>query len=150
MKPTEVRRRILHDHDGLRTLLCQLEDSASNVLNGKRRLLGRLRGEGEQLLEQLLEHMSWEDRYLAPALRDADAWGEERAARLDHDHREQRELLRHVLEKLHDQSRPPVLLARTMLDLVQLLREDMVDEEKTLLDERVLRDDVVAVDVEAG
>jgi iron-sulfur cluster repair protein YtfE (RIC family) len=104
-----------------------------------------LRAEGERLLATLLEHMGWEDRFLAPALRRADAWGEERARQLDGDHREQRELLAHVLAGLRDASRPASVLARNLLDLVTLLRADMEHEEATLLDPRVLRDDVISL-----
>lgn len=94
--------------------------------------------------------MRWEDRHLAPALREADAWGEERAAKLDRDHREQRQVLSHCLAAVADESRPASVVARTLIDLVGMLREDIEDEERVLLDERVLRDDVVGIDVETG
>lgn len=150
MQPSEVRRRILDDHRELRTLLLSLETLGRDVLAGARDHVGALRLEGEALHERLLEHMRWEDLYLAPALEDADSWGRERAAALESDHREQRELLQHTLSGLRDPSRPTVALARTMVDLVKLLRDDMREEEQTLLDPRVLRDDVVGIDVEAG
>jgi hypothetical protein len=41
-------------------------------------------------------------------------------------------------------------VARNLLDLVALLRDDMADEERFLVSEKVLRDDVVNVDVETG
>jgi hypothetical protein len=41
-----------------------------------------------------------------------------------------------------------VVLARGLRDLVQLLRDDMHEEEVTLLDPRVLRDDVISLDPE--
>ncbi len=46
-------------------------------------------------------------------------------------------------------SEPPGL-ARNLLDLIALLRTDMDEEERDLLDERVIRDDVVGIDVETG
>ena len=79
-----------------------------------------------------------------------DAWGEERAEILETDHREQRELLRDVIDKLRDHDRPPRVVAENVLDLVALLRQDMEEEEAMLLDPRVLRDDIVGIDVEAG
>lgn len=102
------------------------------------------------LLKSLLEHIQFEDLLLVPALRAADSWRQERVDRLERDHREQREMLEYTLAGLEDQSRPAVVLARTLLDLVVLIRDDMDDEETNLLDERVLRDDVVSVDVETG
>jgi hemerythrin-like domain-containing protein len=150
MRPSEVRHKIQQDHVAIRGMLLSLEHLSGQVLEGERALLGALRLEGEALLKTLLEHMDWEDRNLAPVLRAADAWGEERATRLDADHREQRELFAHILESVQDQSRPAALIARNVLDLVQLLREDMDLEESELLDPSVVRDDVVAIDVETG
>ena len=150
MQPSEVRRRILDDHEKLRAMLTQLEATAAQVLTGEAQLLGSLRTEGTALLSTLREHMHWEDVYLRPALLAADAWGRERAERLDHDHEEQRELLGWAVESVEDQSRPAPVIARTMLDLVRLVREDMTDEERWLVNERVLRDDVVTIDCETG
>jgi hypothetical protein len=140
MEPSEVRRRILADHERLRGVLLSIESLGRGVLGGSWEAVAPLRLEGETLHQMLFEHMSWEDRYLAPALRDAGAWGGERAGCLDRDHREQRELLEHTLVGLRDPSRPSLALARTMVDLVALLRTDMQDEEETILDPRLLLD----------
>jgi hemerythrin-like domain-containing protein len=150
MTPGEVRARILADHVAIRGMLLSLESVANRVRDGERSLAAALRLEGEALLHHLQEHMSWEDLHLAPALRRADAWGEERAAKLDSDHREQRQVLAHCLAGVEDESRPESVVARTLIDLVEMLREDIEDEERLLLDERILRDDVVGIDVEAG
>ena len=148
MQASEVRAHILADHLTLRGILDHVASLAGKLEAGERPLLGPLRLAAEELLERLEQHMRWEDRYLAPALRSADAWGEERASRLDRDHREQRELLAHALERIHDHSRPAVVLAQNLRDLVQLLRDDMDEEEATLVSERVLRDDVLTIDPE--
>ena len=150
MKPSEIRKHVLSDHVTIRGMLLSVETIAKQVLEGERNLVGALRLEGEGLLTFLREHMGWEDRYQGPALRAADAWGPARAEQLDSDHREQRQLLEHSLATLEDQSRPPALIARNLLDLVELLRQDVEDEESALLDEKVLRDDVVGIDVETG
>jgi len=150
MQPSEIRRQILSDHETLSAMISSIERLSLEVVEGERHLVGALRLEGQTFLERLLEHMYWEDRYLRPALCEADAWGRERAERLDREHAEQRETLTFALATLEDQSRPAVLIARNLLDLVKLLREDMRDEEDSLLDERVLRDDVIAIDAEGG
>ena len=150
MTPGEVRARILAEHVAIRDMLVGLEDVARKVLQGDRSLVGALRLEGEALLDRLKDHMFWEDLHLAPALRQADAWGEERAALLDSDHREQRQVLAHCLSAVNDASRPPAVVARTLIDLVAMLRQDIEDEERLLLDPRVLRDDVIGIDVETG
>ncbi|MEN8182230.1 MAG: hemerythrin domain-containing protein [Myxococcota bacterium] len=150
MEPSHVRERVLSDHVALRQLLDVLEGEAKRVRAGERGRAGPLRREAEAFITTLFEHMRWEDRYLAPALQDADAWGEERAAHLAQDHREQRDLLEDAIAKLRDAARPPTLVATNLLDLVSLLRRDMEEEEELLLDERVLRDDVVGIEVETG
>lgn len=150
MTPGEVRARILADHVAIRGMLLSLEHVAARVREGDQSLVGPLRLEGESLLRQLQDHMFWEDLHLAPALRQADAWGKERAAQLEVDHREQRQVLAHCLAAVNDHSRPAALVARTLIDLVGMLQADIEEEERVLLDERVLRDDVVGVDVETG
>jgi hypothetical protein len=148
MKASELRQYILADHLALRGILDHVAGLADELAAGDRQLAGPLRVAAEELLDRLERHMRWEDSHLAPALRDADAWGEERARRLDRDHREQRELLAHTLDRIRDHGRPAVVLARGLRDLVQLLRDDMHEEEVTLLDPRVLRDDVISLDPE--
>ncbi len=150
MRPSEVRERILADHESIRKMLEELEAAARGVLAGERRLLGPLRDRGEALLARLEEHMHWEDRYLSAALREADAWGAERAALLDREHREQRVMLRDTLKRIRANRRPATAVARDLADLVARLRIDMEQEERDLVDERVLRDDVIGIDVETG
>jgi hemerythrin-like domain-containing protein len=133
----EVRERVLLDHDALREVLTRVEDLATQVASGEP-LADALRSEGRALHETLCDHVDWEDENLAPVLRAAGPRGEERADQLAREHREQRELLDYTLERLRDESRPAVVLARDLLGLVTLLREDMVDEERDMLDERVL------------
>lgn len=150
MKPSQVRSQILGDHERLRGLLVPLERRGRRVLEGEEGELPLLRADAEAFLVRLREHMGWEDRYLRPALIGADARGQERARRLDDDHREQRELLEFVLRVVGDRTRPPVVIARNVLDLIELIRNDMVEEEYWLVNDRVLRDDGVGIDVESG
>lgn len=149
MKPSEIRTRNLSDHERLRRDLDRLEVLVIDLRAG-RAALETLRQETETLLARLQAHMHWEETYLLPALREADAWGEERAERLARDHREQRELLDFLNDRLRDEAQPAALVARDVDHLVALLRDDMREEEADLLDERVLRDDVVAIAVETG
>ena len=131
-------------------MLSSLEDLATQVLQGDRQLVGALRTEGRTLLEYLRRHTQWEDAHVAPALREAGTDGDEQAARLQREHREQRELLRHVLETVEDQRRPSVLIARNLIDLVEVLRRDMDEEEKAFARGPVFRRDGIVADVEIG
>ncbi len=148
MRPSEIRDRILDDHRALRGELEGLQRLAGDVDGGAPS--EALRAEAQAFLARLRTHMSWEEAYLLPALRSADAWGEVRAERLTSDHREQRELLDFILVRLCDATRPARIVAADVLHLIDLLRQDMREEEEELLDERVLRDDVVAIEVETG
>ena len=149
MNPSEVRRRILDDHDRLRGDLDRLEATLSQAF-AKGAPAASLRLDAGALLARLRAHMHWEESYLLPALREADAWGVERADALIRDHREQRELLAFVDTRLRDEAKPAALLVRDIEQLIALLRDDMRDEEMELLDERVLRDDVIAIDAQSG
>lgn len=150
MQPGEVRVSVLSDHEELRGRMRRLEEMARAVIEGEKLPWGALRAEGESFFERLAHHMRWEDRYLAPVLRDADSWGEVRCLRLADDHREQREFLEYVLQQLRDEGRPARLVAANLLDLIELLLKDMEEEEAVFLDEQVLRDDVIAIDVISG
>jgi iron-sulfur cluster repair protein YtfE (RIC family) len=150
MQPSEVRRRVLADHERLRRDLERLEGLANEILQGLSGPVGTLRVDAEGLLARLRAHMHWEESYLLPALRGADAWGMERAEQLARDHREQSELLDFVVMRLRDATRPAAIVAGDVCDLVAMLREDMREEEQELLDERVLRDDIVGIEVETG
>ena len=69
---------------------------------------------------------------------------------LEHDHGEQRLVIDQLTKDLRDSTRPTLLVAWSMLDFVKLLRDDIAWEEENLLDDRILRDDVIGIDVEAG
>jgi hypothetical protein len=148
MRTDEVHTRILADHREIRGLLLSIESLARDALAGQWKRAGPLRLEGGYLLNRLLGHMYWEDVHLAPKLRSAGAWGSAQAARLAADHLEQRELLRHSLERVGDRTRPTVLLARNLLDLIALLRSDMDEEDEMLLDERHRPENSLGVELE--
>jgi iron-sulfur cluster repair protein YtfE (RIC family) len=149
MEPSQIRSRILSDHERLRRDLDRLAALVGEA-RGDSAVRATLLTDTESLLARLHAHMHWEDSYLLPALREADAWGAERAERLTRDHREQRELLDFLNFRLREQARPLALLIREVEHVIELLREDMREEEAELLDERVLRDDVIAIDVQTG
>lgn len=149
MLPSEVRAKILEDHERLRRELERLEACATGA-ELRESEAAALRELGESFLELLAAHMRWEDQNLAPALRDADAWGEEREKRLVREHREQREEMNAILERLRDPERDVERIRQDLLALVEWLRRDMDYEEKETLDPKVLRDDVVAIDASDG
>ena len=150
MDARAIRERILQDHEVLRGQLARVDALARRALAGESGLEPELREAGESLRERFLAHLALEDAHLVPALRDSDAWGEERAARVEHEHREQRAQMEQLLADLRDGRRSGAQLAQELFDLVNALVADMEHEERAVLDPDVLRDDVVGVGVEGG
>jgi len=150
MRPSEIRKTILEQHQELRGLLAKVDALAKRAVAGEAGCAEELRQSGRTLLDKLVAHLDLEDRSLVPAVRDADAWGEERAARLSHEHLEQRELFEYILARLRDSNRASILLGRELHAFVEALLADMEHEEQTILDEKLLRDDVIAIDAETG
>ena len=150
MRPSQVRERILADHGRLRERMAALQEVVERVLEGTPGLEERARHDGEGLRRHFLEHLDLEDRYLVPALREIDAWGEERAARVVKEHREQRQRMEVLLRHLQDPTTHARWIAAELASLVQDLLVDMEHEESAVLSENLLRDDPVGIDVEAG
>lgn len=150
MQPSQVLDRVLHDHKRLRIAVSEIEVLAKRVIDGADDQLESLLERGQALAATLATHMGWEDRYLAPALEDADAWGPERAALLAEDHREQRVVLTQLIEGLANRSESAVVLATDLLKFAHGLMRDMDEEEAAFVNPSVLRDDVIGIDVEAG
>jgi len=130
MRVNEVRDRVVDDHIRLGGRLGVIERLTARVLAGDAECVDALGFECEMMLADLAQHMSWEDRNLAPVLYERDA---QRLKRLEEDHREQRELLRYILGRVREPTCPAVLVARTMLDFASLLREDIRREEAEIL-----------------
>ena len=146
-RPSAVRKRILREHTEIRGLLDRLERAAKGLHTGKAGALAEARELRDTLCERLKAHVDLEDAVLAPALRDADAWGDVRADKLVTHHREQREEL-DAIE--HEQGRSDSGYAQRLLALVEDIRKDMMHEEKDLLTDELLRDDVVSIYPEDG
>jgi hemerythrin-like domain-containing protein len=148
MLESQVRRTILDDHRWLRELLADADEIARRVEEGDHELTGRLRERAQAMRERFVRHLALEEQHLAPALRHADAWGEERAARLLGEHAAQRDRFATLLHELQQPCGDPRPLARAVRSLVHDLLADIEHEETTLLGGRVLDDDPVVVDVE--
>lgn len=93
----------------------------------------------------LSAHLDLEDVILAPALRETDAYGPDRADELLVHHAEQREMLARALERAKDPQTTAVDLARDSQRLVEYLMHDMAQEDRDLLNPNLLRDDIINV-----
>ncbi len=138
--PSEVRERILADHVVLRRMLERLEVRARRVLQQRCGRPSGLYDELRVLQARLRRHFDLEERILVPTLRATDAWGAERVARFHEEHARQREIMDGFSRA---GERPPGELALMAWGFVRLMLEDMAEEEKISLNERVLRDDPI-------
>jgi hemerythrin-like domain-containing protein len=140
MKGAEVREQILEQHAELREMLAGLEPLVKRFEPGSRMVAEELCERGLALYEKLAAHLDLEDDLLVAALRAVREGGQERAEDLAAEHREQRELLEFLIGRLTRECRPTSLVARELRSFIDCLREDMDDEEATLLAPEVLGD----------
>lgn len=143
MRPSSVRDRILRRHRELRGLLDRLERAARTLLGGDLEQADGLHAIREEVCERLFDQIVLEDAILAPALRDADCWGDLRAERLSEQHCEQRAAIEWLAG--HDEVDP-----RALQRVASELRDGLCRTESELLDAECLRDDVVGIGVNGG
>jgi hemerythrin-like domain-containing protein len=138
MTHTEIRDKILHDHEFIRGGIDEIQSLVKDFEKGGAELGGELRELGVALFESFASHLVFEDAQLVPVLRAIPRRGEALATRLELEHREQRELLTYLIGRLSEEQRPTTLVARELESFVIYLREDMAHEESALLRECLL------------
>jgi len=151
MKPSEVRRTILEDHATLRARFADLQDllaalrrdgDPASAADARREQVREL---AAALRQRFLRHLELEEGTLVPALRRTDSWGDERARRVLAEHADQRRRLDELLEHMGDPACSDAALAVELETLVEDLLTDMEHEERSVLSERLLRDDVITL-----
>ena len=145
-----VRERILADHENLRRLIGAIERVAGLIEDGEEDLGDSLRVLMVALFRKLKAHMQYEDDVLQPILRNIDAFGEVRAEQFDREHEEQREQMGDILHAACDLRAQPREVAGRAREILQRILVDMEYEEREFLDSDLLRDDVIAINVETG
>ena len=143
VRPSEVRHRVLEQHSRIRGMLDELEVIARSLLREDRKA-GRdaLKGSIHTLADALDQHMAFEERWLTEALRHADPWGPERVERFEAEHRQQRRILG-LFDSAPEHSESDVQLALTALGFAFLLRKEMEEEERDVLDGDLLSDNPI-------
>jgi iron-sulfur cluster repair protein YtfE (RIC family) len=155
MRPSEVLSRIKYEHAELRERMVLLETHLAALSDGEPSGLAQVLEHARGLSARLAEHVDLEDALLAPTLRAADAWGDQRASALIEHHRDQRRDIAALLVALtelstHHDAWTGVELLCTVRAFAADLERDMRHEECELLDPDLLRDDVVSIAPEAG
>jgi len=145
-RPSEVRARILAEHTMLRAIFIDLDRLAEQANEDDESIEAALRERSRELCLTLGRHIELENRVLVPALRQTDGFGDVRADQLLAEHAVQTRALRELLERIDSMARSELALA--VRELISELRADIFHEERALLSEELLRDDVV--DVSAG
>jgi hemerythrin-like domain-containing protein len=142
--PSEVRTRVLRDHEKLRTLIAKLREDAKRVRGGGD--VEPFSKIAQELLTALKAHLDLEDEILMPTLETIDAWGPERAKRLAAEHQNQRAIVEQTEKVLAAPGPEPVETVARMEQFVDRLEKDMELEEKTSLDEELLREFPIRTD----
>lgn len=142
MDPSEIRRAILDDHHQLRTRLHHLHDAIEDARHDPA-AAAVLRDGVLDLLDALDAHMDHEDRVLAPALLQTDAWGPWRVERMTAHHEADRARVDGLRRALVEDPLDPDAVRRAAVQLISDLQAEMADEERTLLHPDILRDDLV-------
>ncbi|HUJ28995.1 MAG TPA: hemerythrin domain-containing protein [Myxococcales bacterium] len=140
----EERRRFLREqHTHLRATIATAQAAAQSLLAAKG-VAGELQAAVKALESELLAHLADEERLLEPVLSTIDAWGPVRAGLLRAEHAHQRA----VLQVLTGPTAWPAatLVAGRTLSLCADLLTDMEFEERELINDKVLRDDLILLD----
>lgn len=140
LRPSQIRARILSEHEVLRSIYAKTEVSARSVLDGEQDV--PLREHCRELYRTLLRHIELENAILAPALYETDAFGPVRAEELLREHGRQRAALLNALES--EDAISEIELAQAIRALLSELTLDMAHEERALLHPDLLRDDSIS------
>ncbi|GMU60176.1 MAG: hypothetical protein AMXMBFR34_19390 [Myxococcaceae bacterium] len=135
MRLRDLRKQLLEQHAQIRRLVAQVEAGLDAGL-GAAEVTARL----DALKAAVVAHNQLEAHALEPILECIDAWGPQRVKALVGEHRAEHE---GVLTQLGESAaKDGARLKALMTELVAHLAR----EEKTLLTEKLLRDDVIQLD----
>ena len=148
MNPSQVRQRILMDHDRMRQRLDAVEASLASLPEHPSEI-ARVCEAASAMVADFVKHTELEDEILGAALAELDAWGPVRAAILREHHASQRDQLRGLLQA-YEAPAPVEHIAHITLSWIREVRADMRHEEHDILASTLLRDDPVAVNMECS
>jgi hypothetical protein len=143
-----ARRGILQQHQWIRVVLDRGGAAARARLESDDSI-GSLLAAIAELRSAMIAHLAFEESVLLPLLRDDLPLGPQRADRLLDEHARQREMLEEIYVEAQAQPRLPALAAKLAF-LAEWLYADMLEEERSLLNPDVLRDDSIVVDQSCG
>ena len=148
LMPSEVRRKVLGQHREIEQMLAELEAGVAHLGDGSvdegqvKRAAYALRG----ILEL---HMNFEEAYMAPAINEADGFGPERVRHLHAEHAEQRKELDRLVDQIRE-AESPTELTKRVTKLAEMLRNDIEEEERDYVNEKILHDHLMPSDTFGG
>ena len=147
IKPSEVCDRVTRQHRAVAAQLDEMARGVKALLTGGPDALKRLLELTGTLCDELTKHIVSESKILVPALRDADAWGKQRADKLLDQLRTRRRKLKDLRQSVNDEK---AALAGNLDRFIDDRRADMEQTERESVNPRVLRDDVIGIDSHGG
>ncbi len=143
MELAELRRELIEQHDQMRKLIAEVTALATRVrTKGGGRRAPELRKLLVTLERFLGAHHVAEERVLGPILAKIDAWGAERVALMEEEHRAQHRAVAQALAAAA-KARSAQDLARAAVDVALALTAHMEDEERDLLNAELFRDELI-------
>ncbi len=136
MELQKIRQSLLAQHDELRRLMTDIEASIA-----RKSPIDVVSRKVATLSDAMEQHMRLEESRLGPILESIDAWGPERVQSMLAEHEEEHLALREGLTV-----RPGSEAA--LVAALEGIRAHMIKEEREMLREDLLKDDVVLVDAD--
>jgi hypothetical protein len=147
MKPTEVRARLLEQHERLREMIELAAALAEQTRHGIADAGRQLQRAMVELASALARHNQDEEVLLGSILATVDAWGPVRRALMDEHHGAEHAALQNALDAAAE---PGAAAADRTDEILARLLQHMDHEERHLLHASVLRDDCCTVDSFGG
>ena len=146
LSSSAARDAILSRHDELRCLVTETihyAEDASKVEKDSQ----PLREHAKELYEAFEEHIDFEERFLATALRDVIGWGSVLQAQMEEERGKQRAILASAMSALEPEELSPDGLIKTVRAVADTLLDDLETEERCLLNADL---DALASDSQGG
>ena len=148
LMPSEVRRKVLSQHREIEQMLSELETGVEQLAKGEADA-GQVKRAAYALRGILELHMNFEETHMVPAIHDSDGFGPERARHLHSEHEDQRKELDKVVDQIREAS-SDTDLAASVSKLASMLRNDIEEEERDYVNDRLLRDSIIPTDTFGG
>jgi iron-sulfur cluster repair protein YtfE (RIC family) len=134
VRPGDIRRHLLAQHNRLRERLASAQRIAARLLRDEA-VGGELQAAVDQLRRDLREHNAAEEMVLERLLSATGTVGARRAARMVEEHGAEHAMMRELLDGTE------LAVAARMKDIAEQLDAHFAAEERTFLSPGVLRDD---------